>query len=235
MVVTVEEGWYRYLGTLSRWATGNSADLSSYIPTATGNPNLARHHFAVLCLDRATNELVVVDGDDSLLGPVGTLPFDAADVAAISIDAAYWPLAAIWFPQSMTEIRANHIFLDLRLWGGEHLNTQITGIDDLADVDAGAPDDGDALAFDEADGEWKPLDVLTPAEHTAIADGAPHHAAVTLGAGNDPALALVGQALTLTLAGGTRYRMYVYGITAGDFDFVRDLDGYPVTSLEDTE
>jgi len=38
---------------------------------------------------------------------------------------------------------------------------------------------------------------LTPAEHTAIGDSSPHHAAVTIGAGSDPTLSLAGQELTL--------------------------------------
>uniref|UniRef100_A0A6H1ZC31 Uncharacterized protein n=2 Tax=viral metagenome TaxID=1070528 RepID=A0A6H1ZC31_9ZZZZ len=38
---------------------------------------------------------------------------------------------------------------------------------------------------------------LTPAEHTAIGSGAPHHAAVTLGVGSAAELTLAGQALTL--------------------------------------
>jgi hypothetical protein len=41
---------------------------------------------------------------------------------------------------------------------------------------------------------------LTPAEHTAIGNGSPHHAPVTLGVSSDPALALSGQELTLTLS-----------------------------------
>lgn len=42
---------------------------------------------------------------------------------------------------------------------------------------------------------YAPEDVLTPAEHTAIGDGAPHHAAVTLGA--NPGLSLSTQELVL--------------------------------------
>jgi hypothetical protein len=40
---------------------------------------------------------------------------------------------------------------------------------------------------------------LTTAAHTAIGNGAPHHAPTTLGVGSDAALALAGQELTLTL------------------------------------
>ena len=40
-------------------------------------------------------------------------------------------------------------------------------------------------------------DLLTQTAHTAIGSGSPHHAAVTLGAGSDAALALSGQELTL--------------------------------------
>lgn len=33
----------------------------------------------------------------------------------------------------------------------------------------------------------------------------------------------------------TYYRLYVYALVAGDFDFIRDNDGYPITALEATE
>jgi hypothetical protein len=54
--------------------------------------------------------------------------------------------------------------------------------------------------YDEATGEWVTIGGagggMTLDEHTAIGDGSPHHAAVTLGAGSDPALSLDGQELT---------------------------------------
>jgi len=65
------------------------------------------------------------------------------------------------------------------------------------------PVDADVLVIeDSADAFAKKKVVLTDfifteAEHTAIGDGAPHHAAVTLGVGSDAALALAGQELTL--------------------------------------
>lgn len=33
----------------------------------------------------------------------------------------------------------------------------------------------------------------------------------------------------------TYYRTFVYALVAGDFDFIRDNDGYPITALEATE
>lgn len=33
----------------------------------------------------------------------------------------------------------------------------------------------------------------------------------------------------------TYYRLYVYALVAGDFDFIRNNDGYPITALEATE
>ncbi len=55
---------------------------------------------------------------------------------------------------------------------------------------------GDAPIWDGS--KWVPGDVLTPAEHTAIGNDAPHHAPVTLGEGNLDLLALDGQELTLS-------------------------------------
>jgi hypothetical protein len=101
-------------------------------------------------------------------------------------------------------------------------DVDITDITDIAD--------DDALLWDEATETFLPADVLTPTEHTAIGNDSPHHAAVTLGAGNDAALALSGQELTLTIPppSGT-YRQYTYvpdGL--GAFSFVVDDDGQPV-------
>ncbi len=63
------------------------------------------------------------------------------------------------------------------------------------------PTDGNVGDVPMWDGDkYVATDVLTPAEHTAIGNGAPHHAPVTLGAGSDAELAtLVGQELTVVL------------------------------------
>ena len=72
----------------------------------------------------------------------------------------------------------------------------------LTAADAGArayaTDDDEIGVYDGAAWAWLALvDYLTAAEHTAIGDGAPHHAAVTLKAGHDAALSLSGQELDL--------------------------------------
>jgi hypothetical protein len=60
-------------------------------------------------------------------------------------------------------------------------------------------DEGEAMVMGVG-GTYVATDVLTPAEHTAIGNDAPHHAPVTLGAGNDAEMAsLVGQELTVAL------------------------------------
>jgi hypothetical protein len=57
---------------------------------------------------------------------------------------------------------------------------------------------GNAPVWDGS--KYVSTDVLTPTEHTAIGDTAPHHAAVTLGGGNDAGMAtLATQALTVVL------------------------------------
>ena len=59
--------------------------------------------------------------------------------------------------------------------------------------------EGEAMVMGGA-GAYVATDVLTPTEHTAIGDNAPHHAAVTLGVDNDTDMAtLVAQALTVVL------------------------------------
>jgi len=56
---------------------------------------------------------------------------------------------------------------------------------------------GEAPIFNSTTGFWEPADVLTPAEHTAIGDGAPHHAEVTLAASAAVLMDLAGQAISL--------------------------------------
>jgi hypothetical protein len=118
MTVYVGPGFYRYLGTEKAWTGGDSADLSGYVPSAHSLTGFVNHHFVIICLDRASNTLVVVDGDDDTSANY-QCPFTASDVAATSIDDTYYPLGAIHFYQGQTSIQTRHIFLDHRLWGGE--------------------------------------------------------------------------------------------------------------------
>ncbi len=158
MMVEVQQAFYRYEGTHKVWETANSADLSAYLPA----PNI--QHFIILCLDRANNALAVVDGSDVPAGETGTIPFTVDDVAAISIPAAYWPICAIRFYNGQTAIEALDIFMDLRLWGGEHLGPGGVATHNLfsashPDVDiAVAPTDGQALVWDELSSMFVPGD-----------------------------------------------------------------------------
>ncbi len=132
MTVTVETGFYRYEGVEKVWEQGNSADLTAFIPASDLN-----QHFIILCLNRSTNALVVVDGVDKLA--LGVNPFTVTDVNAISIDNAFYPIAAIRFYNGQTTILAQDIFMDLRLWGGESLgpggaNFDVIMTDDLGGV-----------------------------------------------------------------------------------------------------
>ena len=91
----------------------------------------------------------------------------------------------------------------------DYANTQ-AAVEALSDLEAGMTawaSDVEAWGYyDGADWQWfdEPGDYLTWAEHMAIGDGAPHHAAVTLGVGSDPALSLAGQELTLAKASETQ-------------------------------
>lgn len=115
MAVTVAQGFYRWEGVSKVWEVGNSPDLSAFVPT-----DPSTQHFIVLCLDRANNALAVVDGTDAVAEPTA-IPFDAGDVAALSIPLAYYPICAIRFYTGQTSILPYDIFMDLRLWGGEDL------------------------------------------------------------------------------------------------------------------
>lgn len=120
MAVRVQQAVYRYGGVLKLWETGDSPDLSGYVP---GDGSV--QHFVILCLDRDTNTLAVVDGadssvDDALHQPgVYNQPFTATDVATIAIPDAYYPVCAVRFYHGMTRILAPDIIFDWRLWGGE--------------------------------------------------------------------------------------------------------------------
>jgi len=58
-----------------------------------------------------------------------------------------------------------------------------------------AAEEGEAPVW--TSGAWVGTNVLTPAEHTAIGTASPHHAAVTLKAGHDAALTMIGQEIDL--------------------------------------
>jgi hypothetical protein len=127
MAVTVEQGSYRWQNVEKIWEEGNSGSLTAYVP---GSASV--NHFVIICLDRANNALVIVDGDDidATSDPYGLMPgvLTAADVLAVTIADAYYPLAAIVLYNGMDAVRASDIVMDLRLWGGEGgLNGDVTG------------------------------------------------------------------------------------------------------------
>ncbi len=138
MTVTVEEAFYRYEGIEKAWTTAASASLSAYVPANAGT-----QHFIVLCLDRANNALVIVDGTDEANPIFSSVPFTTSDITVISVDDAYYPIAAIRFFFGQTTIKAPDIFMDLRLWGGEGAF--------FSDVDA-IMTDGEGAVIVDADG-----------------------------------------------------------------------------------
>ena len=127
MTVTVEQTFYRYNGVDKVWETGDTADLSSYVPV------VGVQHFIIICLDRENNTLVIVDGIDTS-SPLSIIPFTVADVSAIGIDSTYYPLAAVRFYNGQTTILAPDIFMDLRLWGGEYTDFDVVMTDALGGV-----------------------------------------------------------------------------------------------------
>lgn len=120
MTVTVEEGWYRWKGDEKVWEEGISANLAAYVPT-----NQGLQHFIILCLDRDTNALAVIDGIDKGTPIVPGVPFITSEVLTqlTGIDDARYPICAIRFYYGQTSIKAPDIFKDLRLWGSEVLFT----------------------------------------------------------------------------------------------------------------
>jgi hypothetical protein len=116
MAVTVEPGLYRYEGALRYWPETDSASLASYFQTAS-----SLQHFVVVCLDRATNNLAIVDGADSAPFAAGQ-PFDLQDIYDVLngvIPASYHPLAGVRLYFGQTQIMPVDIFADARLWLGE--------------------------------------------------------------------------------------------------------------------
>ena len=123
MTVTVEQAFYRYDGTDKVWEEAASTDLTSFVPTSPV-PDGVTQHFVIICLDRTDSTLVVVDGT-STSGASSAVPFTVSDVSAISIDATYYPIAAIRFYFGQTTIQANDIFMDRRLWGSDRFYENI--------------------------------------------------------------------------------------------------------------
>lgn len=113
LTVTVEQGFYRYQGAEYLFPTTTSGSLSSYVP-AVGQ------HFVLLCLNRSTNALAVVEGGSSV-APVSGNPFTSAMVLTYveALASTHFPLCAIRLYAGQTTITAQDIFMDLRFWGGE--------------------------------------------------------------------------------------------------------------------
>lgn len=116
MAVTVHgPAFYRYEGADKVWETGDSSSLAAYVPSGT-----LVQHFVILCLDRANNQLAVVDGEDKS-SLATSVPFTADEVLDVveTIADAYRTIAAIRLYYNQTTIRPPDIFMDLRPWAGE--------------------------------------------------------------------------------------------------------------------
>lgn len=114
LTVYVEPGWYRYLGTWDVWEGGDSGSLSGYVPAST-----TVMHFVIICLNRSTNTLVIVDGDDITISIYGDTTIGFSDIEAISINEDYYPLATVKLINGQTTVIPSDITHDLRLWGLE--------------------------------------------------------------------------------------------------------------------
>jgi hypothetical protein len=116
MTVTIEEGWFRWEGTVNAFQQAASSSMAAYVPTTAGV-----QHFIVLSLNRSTNSLTITDGTDQAQAIFGTVPFSTADILTVvnTLGVQHYPIAAIRFYNGQTTIKAPDIFKDLRLWGGE--------------------------------------------------------------------------------------------------------------------
>lgn len=127
MAIKVNQAFYRYKGETKLWKTGNSPDLSSYVPTQSG-----KQHFVIVCLDRVNNTLAIVDGfsagSSDAFGKttIGTNPFTVDDVASVEIPDTHLPIAAVRFYAGQTRILPVDIFMDMRLWAGEFTDVTVT-------------------------------------------------------------------------------------------------------------
>lgn len=130
LTVYVEPGWYRYQGAQPiAWPGGNTGSLSAYVPVVDDG----RIHFVIVALDRSSNTLAIIDGADVSGGGDPMFPAGAtvtiSDIEAITIAAAYWPLAVVELGYGHTLIRPRDITFDLRLWPGE--NSGLFSVDDI--------------------------------------------------------------------------------------------------------
>lgn len=119
MAVTVQGGAYRWLDEMVIFEKASSSSLTSYLPA----DNTVKH-FVIICLDRDSNAIAIVDGGDiASTGGDALFPGEAtitpADVLAIDIEAHYLPLAAVLLYYGQTAVRLADIVMDLRLWGME--------------------------------------------------------------------------------------------------------------------
>lgn len=116
LTVYVEPFWYRYHGVLDSWEGGNSGSFSAYVPAA------GIVHFVIVTLDRSTNTVVLLDGNDvDITDPIFGFSGPATDdeIRAVTIAEKYYPLAVVHLYGGQTTIQVSDITNDLRLWGME--------------------------------------------------------------------------------------------------------------------
>jgi len=113
LTVTVEQCFYRYQNTHKVFERTTSDSLSAYRPTGT---NVT--HYVILALDRSTNTLAIIDGDD-VTGGNRALPSAETVLATTGFRSEHFPIAAIRLYNGQTTIMPRDIFMDLRLWAGE--------------------------------------------------------------------------------------------------------------------
>lgn len=113
LTVTVERCFYRYQGTHKVFERTTSASFAAYRPASTDVT-----HYVILALDRASNALTMIDGDD-VSGGNRALPNASTVLATSGILLRHFPICAIRLYNGQTQIMPRDIFMDLRLWAGE--------------------------------------------------------------------------------------------------------------------
>ena len=156
LTVDVQPGIYYAGGAFHYLDAVSNENLAAYV-AALG---VGQRQYLVLSIDSA-GAINVTEGTPK----VGAL--DAEDIPDPPVGER--ALCAVDIRNGDTTLERERMYADLRFLAGG--SSSGLALDDISDVNAPAPDDGDALVWNDSESEWQDLALLTDGNGDVLSDG----------------------------------------------------------------